>query len=322
MAVIELPDKGQRDWVQITPGRQSASLAALDSDEIRALYKAHGAILFRDFPLDVHAFSELVARFCTHAVANNSINRDTLDQNLHIQTVDKGRQAFPLHAELSRLPWKPDIAWFGCLNPPSSGGETTLCDGIQIVANLPPEIRREFEQRQLLYVAPAQTSILEFWFGTDRPDDEQLQSPPTDCPFQFVSQGENIYRLFSMPTFHQPMFDQRPAWGNFLFFSRYAKGRKNFPVFDNGEIVPDDLLDVVKGVADRLEQPVEWRTNDLLMLDNTRFMHGRREILPADQRVIMSYFGYLDFALPVPTEPQGAKWRDPSLWTLDLETTT
>jgi alpha-ketoglutarate-dependent taurine dioxygenase len=307
--------------VLVSPDQRTATLGALDPDEIATLYKRHGAILLRGFALDVDSFSEMVARFCTHAVANNSTNRDTLDPKRHIQTVDKGAQPFPLHTEMSRLPWRPDIAWFGCLQPPSNGGETTVCDGIEIVAAMPEETRRAFENRRLLYVAEAQESILEFWFGTARPDNSRLEDPPADCPFRFVSQDGAVYRMFTTPALQKPMFDERLAWGNFLFFSRYAKGRRNFPVFGNGEIVADELVAAVKQVADRLEQPVQWREGDLLMLDNTRFLHGRRAIDTTDDRLIMSYFGYLDFAEPDPEEPPNAKWRDPEAWTLNLEST-
>jgi hypothetical protein len=45
------------------------------------------------------------------------------------------------------------------------------------------------------------------------------------------------------------------------------------------------------------------------MLDNTRFMHGRTAIEDPGERLIMTFFGYLDFAIPDPEEPPDPIWR-------------
>ena len=183
---------------------------------------------------------------------------------------------------------------------------------------LPPDIMQAFASRRLLYAAKSQKSILQFWFNTTDPDDDQLRDPPGDCPFVFSRQGERIVRFHSAPALHKPMFSNRLAWGNFLFFARYMAGRRDFPIFADGTEVSDELLDAVKAVADKLERPIQWQKNDLLMLDNTRFMHGRRQIAKEDERLIMSYFGYLNFAIPSEEEPPNAKWRDPMAWNLEL----
>ncbi|MGB5621735.1 MAG: TauD/TfdA family dioxygenase [Gammaproteobacteria bacterium] len=316
MALIELPEKNARYWVRVSSDKKGESLGELDGEEIKELYKVHGALLFSGFDLSLEEFAAMTRRFCTHSVLNGSPGRVTLDQANGIQFVDPGLRAFPLHPEMSRLPWKPDICWFGCLNPPTTGGETTICDGVEIVDLLPPDIFDAFASRRLMYATKAEKSSLRFWLGTEEPSNEQLATPPEDCPFRFVRTKRHVCEIFTTPALHQPMFADRLAWGNFLFFARYGQGLKKFPVFADGTEVPDELIDAVKQVADKLEQPIRWRKHDLLMLDNTRFLHGRREIAGVDNRRIMSYFGYLNFARPGMEEPPNAKWRDPQKWSL------
>src|SRR5690242_2120745 len=101
-------------------------------------YKRYGAMLLRGFDLDFERFRALTDRYCATSVFNDSPGREVLDDALNIQTVNIGKEAFPLHPELSREPWKPDVAFFYCMSPPTTGGETTVCDGIEIVKNLPP----------------------------------------------------------------------------------------------------------------------------------------------------------------------------------------
>jgi len=54
---------------------------------------------------------------------------------------------------------------------------------------------------------------------------------------------------------------------------------------------------------------VNWQRGDLLILDNSRFMHGRIAVLPADGRLIASFFGYLIDAPRNPEEPANPRWR-------------
>jgi hypothetical protein len=54
---------------------------------------------------------------------------------------------------------------------------------------------------------------------------------------------------------------------------------------------------------------VQWQRGDLLMLDNSRFMHGRTAVVPDDVRLIASFFGYLKNAPRNPEEPVDPPWR-------------
>lgn len=308
MAQIILPGPG-RPYVTIAAERESSPLE-LAPEMIVALYKTHGALLLRGFATDVDRFRGFAEQFCTSAALNDSRGRDMLDEANNIQSVNRGVAPFPLHPELSREPWKPDVCFFGCLNPPREQGATTLCDGVEIVAQLPPEVRRAFEDRRLLYLQAAIPEELAFWLGTAEPDDAALAAPPPACPYQFWRADDGrIVRAFTRPALHRPMFTDAPAFGNFLLFARYCLGLQGVPLFDDRTLVPDALLAAVKAVSDRLTAAVTWQRGDLLMLDNSRFMHGRTAVLDAGERLIASYFGYLRFALLNPEEPADPLWR-------------
>lgn len=317
MAIVRLP-KPSRRYVVVLPDEKHQSLAEFSDDFIKSLYKTHGAILFRRFDVRIDTVTQMTRRFCTHAAFNDSPNRIVVDPANKIQSVDRGDEPFPLHPEMSRLPWKPDICWFGCLTAPHAGGETTICDGVEVVKRLPPNVLKAFSSRRLLYKTIAPAHVLHFWFDTEEPTDEQLSSPPEDCPFEFMRERGAVYSIFTAPALHRPMFSSDRAWGNFLFFSRYLHNEKAYPVFEDGTLVSDLLVDAVKKVADRLEQAVKWRKGDLLMLDNSRFMHGRRGIANVNERMILTYFGYLNFAEPSEEEPVNAAWRDPEVWSSSL----
>ena len=292
----------------VIEGAGATSPLALDPAMIEEQFRRRGALHLRGFAFDVDTFRGFAERLCATSVVNESPNRAALDQGSTIQSVDLGAEPFPLHPELSREPWRPDACLFACFDPPAKGGETTLCDGIAIVERLPPALVAAMRNRHLLHLQPAPPEILRFWLGTATPDPALLAAPPSACPYFFVRAGAQIIRGFAQPMLARPLFDERLAWGNFLLFARDFLRLPNFPCLDDGSDVPDDWLDEVRTAAAPITRAVAWRRGDILILDNSRFMHGRRAILDPAERRIASYFGYLGFA-PAERVDCTAPWR-------------
>ena len=272
-------------------------------------YKTYGALLLSGFSVNIETFNSFTRKFCTGAVFNESRNREVLDPTHNIQSVNSGPAAFALHPELSREPWRPDVCIFWCISPPTSGGETTICDGVEIVRRMPPSLRAAFTNRRLLYRRQATPEELAYWLKTPIPSEDQWRNPPAGCPYRFTMQDGRLFREFSRPALHKPMFHSERAFGNFLLFARYMHGHRHSPGFENGEIVPDEIVAAVKAIGDELSVPISWKAGDIVVIDNSRFMHGRNAIQDPSRRRIASYFGYLRFAIPDAEEPEHAPWR-------------
>lgn len=290
--------------------RSALPLAALDQALVLANYRQYGAVLLRGFAYEMADFRSFCRAFCPTAAINESPGRMTLGASAELQSVNLGEDAFPLHPELSREPWKPDTAFFACLEPPSAGGETTVCDGVALAAALPEPVRAGFAGRRLLHLMPTWPGLFEFWLGTPDPDAAQLAEPPPSCPYSFVTlRTGQIVRCFSRPALHRPMFSDQPAFGNFLLFARYHGGRRDFPLLDDFTLVPDAWTEAAQARGESLTYAHRWQRGDILMLDNTRFMHGRRAIADARERNIATYFGYLADAPRNAEEPSDPVWR-------------
>lgn len=292
----------------VVEARAGDTLSALPDNDIEWAYRRFGALLFRGFALGLNEFRDFTLRFCKTLVYNDSPNRELLDAATSIQSVDRGSGAFPLHPELSREPWKPDVCFFLCMDAPRRGGQTTICDGVEIVARLPAEVKKEMANRRLVYIQQARPNVLEFWLCTPDPSDEELGNPPPDCPYDFQRVGDAVARIFSRPLLHKPMFSDHLAFGNYLLFAR-EQGENRFPILDDHSLVPNAWMRAVKRESDAITVRVDWRDGDLLMLDNTRFMHGRTQIQEVSERRIATAFGYLKFAVPNPDEPPDPIWR-------------
>ena len=55
------------------------------------------------------------------------------------------------------------------------------------------------------------------------------------------------------------------------------------------------LLNRVKEISDEITYPVAWQKNDLVMIDNTRFMHGRRKVLNPEAEMRFTSTGAPDW---------------------------
>lgn len=307
--MISIADPAPGRPYAVIHGAPGQSPLAIPRDTAVALYKAHGALLLRGFDMDLEQMRGFNARYCPTSVFNESRGRITLDAAANIQSVAPGDAALPLHSELAREPWKPDTCFFACFDPPSEGGETILCDGTELVRALAPEVREAFAGARLRYLQPATPHELEYWLGAADPGDAQLKAPPPGCPYRFVRAPERIVRFFTRPALHKPMFTDAPAFGSFLIFARYHLDERRFPTLADGTPVPDGWVAEAKAAGDRVSAAVRWERGDLLMFDNTRFMHGRSAIHDLGERRIASYFGYLDFAEPDAEEIPDAPWR-------------
>ncbi|MTI11156.1 TauD/TfdA family dioxygenase [Curvivirga aplysinae] len=311
MPDITLPENDQ-PYV-LYQASETDNLSELDVEKVKALYKEHGAILFRGFEWDVPDFKDLTSKFCSHGAHNSSIGRDIVDREHIIQSVNLGNEAFPLHPEMSAQPWKPDVCWFACQKPTISGGETTICDGVEIIKALPNEMVEELKSKKIKYVLPTEMDEIKYWLNTNNVTREALDNMPEDCPFEFFKMENALYKSYVTDFFHETMFQSKLAFGNFILFARYLNNRMNYPLYEDNSIIPEEISAKIKEVSDPLTAPINWEKHDIIMIDNSRFLHGRNEVMPMDDRYILTYFGYLNFAELSPRD-QKQRWRKPGFF--------
>ena len=238
---VEYPDQKNHPIV-IKPERFWQSLGSLDKDEIFELYQAFGAILFRGFRISPEKFRAFGDQFCTGLVRNRAKGRKKISKDNRIQTVNIGGTLFPFHPEISREPWKPDIIFFGCLSAPKHGGETQLADGTLMVENMNPATRDMLASRKLLYRHPTSKESCARWLEVDDPDEETMERLKDKKPFRFsFSKGGDWIRTFYAPGLHKPMFTDKLAFGNHILFSRFMHNIRNFPQFEDGTDIPEEL---------------------------------------------------------------------------------
>jgi hypothetical protein len=270
----------------ITPeGREE--LTDLPLPAVRETFKDAGALLFRGFPCSAatfKAFANLfVGRYLRDLGGSKSV--DTVGD--YVQSVLPVGNAQDLHCESARGPNPPDLLYFYCLRPARTGGETTFADGIEIWEELSAETRELFASKRLNFVellpeAQWRVGLRLFFFA------ELDYINLAGTTFRFLRDGTMRMEFVTSAV-------RRTRWTGTNSFTNSLTGPyPGVARFEDGSEVPLDAMAEIKAVHGRVIDQVAWETGDLLMLDNSRFMHGRRAFTDA-QREHLTLMGTANF---------------------------
>jgi D-3-phosphoglycerate dehydrogenase len=261
------------------------SLDALDRDALLGLLAAAGHVLLRGFGPGPDDFSTLVGR-CS--------SRTTLDPartfyDAVVQKVDGGTHALPLHSENSTTPFSPDVIWFHCATAARHGSQTTVADGRRIWAGLSDRARAAFAAQEVVFARSVPEHI---WKGMVH----HLSGGRialADVEFRHLRDGlaasaavrleprddAGVWYAFTTPAVHPTRFAADPAFCNSLLTLGSDVYELPTITFADGTPIPADIDAEVRAVSAAVTEEIDWQDGDILVVDNTRVMHGRREIL-------------------------------------------
>lgn len=263
-------------------GRIESDICQLDHQEIINWFKSDSLLLFRSFDIDTDKFKKFTELLSTNFVSyvGGAYSREMINNDKTLLSVTGGKLNFavPFHGEMYYRKNRPDILWFYCATPALRDGETTICDGIQVYNELSHSTQELFHQKRLKYIRtyPAdvwpkiyQTEDLNIVEQVCNDNDMQLQvKPDNSITTEYVSSAIKESRCGKHQVFINnilPVIEQE------------VKGSNSSLVrFEDNSQIPDEIINEIKDVTDKLTYLVSWQKGDILMIDNTRLLHGRR----------------------------------------------
>lgn len=271
----------------------AGGLLDLAVERVRDEFQSSGALLFRGFGVDPNAMQAFAARFSTR------FNRDRVRPVVtgtdgYVQMVDEGMGEAPPHCEQANSPFRPDAIWFNCTTPSADGGETLFWDGVRLWASLGDEARRLFGRRKLRFFQRYTPQQWRLFLGPEAElADVGRALTGLEGVSHFVSENGVVYLEFVCPAVVRTRYGGHDAFANSLLSER-----KNtlgaLMSFSDGVPIPDAAVRGVEEAMAGIEEAVCWRPGDLLMLDNSRYLHGRRPFRDRGRR-IYSMLSFLNF---------------------------
>lgn len=264
--------------------------SALDRDQLRDRLARHGILLLRGFEHDVDRFSELVQR-CSSRVTLDPARQYT---GRHSQLVDAGFDEIGLHLENGNAPLLPDVIWFYCEVAAERGSQTTICDGEEAMTQLHPDTAEAFRRQPVSYerTVPADkwkryvAKELHLADGPDAAGVTHLRKIEDQVPGLSLDllQDGSVHYVFQCHAVHPTQFSETPAFANSLLgpSSNYEAPKIRFT---DGTDIPGDTWSEIADATARVTWDIDWRAGDVAIIDNTRYMHGRRRILDRARRI-------------------------------------
>jgi len=283
-------------------------LADVDVGEIIQQLRQSGLVLLRDFDISLADFETFTGQFSGtfHDVGTRQSLLAT-DGDGYTSEVHQLNFNLFVHSEGAYRPWPapPDLCFFNCVQPwDNAGGETTLVDGVAFLEKLPVDLRDRFNQQGIIYEALWDKERWRTEFSVVNKDQlESLLSIRSEYEYQFDGDLMQIRchaeavssSMGGVPAFangllaHLPEISH-PRWQGLSAYSNVT----NHLYFGDGEAIQDSVIHDLIDIQDEIIIDHRWLRNDLLIVDNKRFMHGRRMTDGDCERIIRSRFGLLN----------------------------
>jgi hypothetical protein len=247
---------------------------------------------------DFEALSnELMVPMVHHATS--TIERDPINADATTSTVNKGSDAIPLHREGSYAPLCPDLLAFYCVKPAAEDGETLVCDGVRLRESLPDRVRDFTDGTMLRWTWTAPPERWQAMLASRTPAEATARlnrmaaALPAWEKLSFEFQGDTLQGAFETPCIIPTRWGALKAFSNSLLIYHFRQKSEYFAkdllrvTTIDGDPLPDDVLSEVSARAREVTVGVTWQPGDMLIVDNSRFMHGRNGFADPSRKVLI-----------------------------------
>ena len=262
--------------------------------EIITLFEKYGTILFRGFELNANMLTEFTDIY-TEKYSGDALRREIRFNNKNIRNVDYGHSEVLLHSEASFTPSFPEIIWLYCNVPASIGGESTLCDGVRLWKMLSSELKGFFLSEQIQY--ELKIPVMNKKRNNVKKRPWLSQSIGAGTGYIDYSDG-CLYVYQRRYAVQRSRIRDKYAFANHLFVHLDSEPQLLSRTLSDGSQIPDNIYEEIKTQSEKIIYEHIWEKNDLLMVDNKRFMHGRKSLIEGGTRDIVvvqtqrASFGY------------------------------
>lgn len=279
-----------------TEGKKVMDWAKENRDAIAQLVDANGALLIRGLKVQSSKqFGQLLSLFFGGDLASytyRSTPRTQLRGNVYTATEYPANQVIQQHNENAYSHSWPNRIGFLCMLAADTGGETPIGDCRALYDAIPKAIRDKFEEKKILYVRNYSDLDLPWSEVFQTEDKAEVESFCNEHDIKFEWLENNGLRTKQV----NPAVAIHPGTGVKLWFNQVhlfhvsnldkemqetllqSLGEENLPrntYYGDGSPIEQEALDLIKKLHEDTKVKFKWQQNDLMLLDNMLFTHGR-----------------------------------------------
>lgn len=280
-----------------TDGEKLLDWAANNAEAIDNLVQQSGVVVVRGLKiLSSKQFGQLLTRLFQAELLNYSYRstpRTELRGNVYTATEYHPTQTIPQHNENAYSnKWAMRLG-LCCLLPSPQGGETPLADSREVYHLIPSEIREEFAAKKIMYVRNYGDIDLPWTevFQTEDKSEVEAYCLKNQLDFEWVD-GSTLRTKQVNPAIAAHPVTAEKVWFNQAHLFHVSNldsetqesltstlGEANLPrnsYFGDGSPIPAEMLKTIRDVYEKVTFSFPWQKNDLILLDNMLYTHGRK----------------------------------------------
>jgi alpha-ketoglutarate-dependent taurine dioxygenase len=267
----------------------SESILQLPVAETLGYFKSCGVLLFRGFGVDYELMKTFAENFSSKFVLDK--DRPIVDpRNKYVTLVDPGMHYVSPHCENANSPFRPDVIWFCCGVPAAQGGETLFWDGVKVWQELSVELKQLFTAQKIKFHQkfPAADWKRFLGIGATLADVQRTLNGIPGLSYK-INEDQSISIEYICSAVVKTKYGNQDAFANSLI-AEY-KNPRGVVTFADGSPISSTAINQIQQVMNNLTEVINWQTGDLVMIDNSRFLHGRRSFTDRNRKIysLLSY---------------------------------
>lgn len=279
-----------------TSGLNALSWADEYQEDVRGVLETNGAILIRGLKVAGSAqFGKILSTLFGAELLEyvyRSTPRTELRGNIYTATEYPATEVIPQHNENAYSRHWPNRIGFMCILPSETGGETPISDSRLIYNMLPKAVRDKFEEKGVMYVRNYSTLDLPWSvvFQTEDKAEVEEYCKANDLSYEWLENDSLRTKQIN------PATAMHPRTGDKLWFNQAhlfhasslgkemsetllsSLGEENLPrnsYYGDGSPIELEALEMIRSAYEKTKIRFPWKKNDLMLLDNMLFTHGR-----------------------------------------------
>ncbi|QZA58757.1 TauD/TfdA family dioxygenase [Candidatus Rhabdochlamydia porcellionis] len=286
----------------IERSEEKKSIYDFSTDEIYERLKEKGIVLLRGFDVstrDFIAFSnQFPDTFLPYQGGSIRPNVDG-DPTAIIITEKDGNHSVYFHGEQYYQKIHATTFWMYAFIPPVADGATLLCDGRELYARLPEEIKQLFMDKKIKY---SRCFPREKWQKIYQVTSEEELEPILNKQGinYFIDENSNLHTTYITEAIQQEKWANSPIFINNALeiledmqdmHPKYnpEKTKETICVtFEDDTKIPIEVINQIQQIIAEIKMAVRWQKNDVLIFDNTRILHARERFPENSRRELVS----------------------------------
>jgi alpha-ketoglutarate-dependent taurine dioxygenase len=269
--------------------------AKKNNQAVEAYLSKEGALLVRGLKvIHENEFGDVLKTLIGEELLDytyRSTPRTELKNKIYTATEYHPSETIPQHNENAYANVWPMRIGFLCVTVAQKLGNTPISDSRLAYQKIPKEIRDEFESKKVMYVRNYSDIDLPWTevFQTENKLEVEDYCKKNDMDFEWTGNGLKTKQVNQAVVVHPVTKDK--LWFNQAHLFHVSSlssevqeglieilGEDNLPrnaYYGDGTPIDTEALELIRKVYSDTKITFQWQKNDLLLLDNMLFTHGR-----------------------------------------------